>query len=71
MMNAGYFMKTLNSLSVEAQGYLLDAGNGLINIAEGEGVYADTKNIRKDELLEGTVAVMRNVYFDLALKNLT
>ncbi|WYQ41266.1 hypothetical protein NST67_15030 [Bacillus sp. FSL W7-1321] len=68
MMNAGYFMKTLNSLSVEAQGYLLDAGNGLINIAEGEGVYADTKNIRKDELLEGTVAVMRNVYFDLALK---
>lgn len=68
MMNAGFFMKSLNSLSVEAQGYLLDAGNGLINMAEGEGVYADTKNINKDKPLEGTVAVMRNVYFDLALK---
>ncbi|SPU21166.1 Uncharacterised protein [Niallia circulans] len=68
MMNAGYFMKTLNSLSTEAHGYLLNAGNGLIKIADGEGVYADTKNIKKDELLDGTVAVMRNVYFDLALK---
>lgn len=68
MMNAGYFMKTLNSLSTEAHGYLLNAGNGLIKIADGEGVYADTKNIDKDNLLNGTVAVMRNVYFDLALK---
>lgn len=68
MMNAGYFMKTLNSLSTEAHGYLLNAGNGLIKIADGEGVYADTKNIDKDNLLDGTVAVMRNVYFDLALK---
>lgn len=68
MMNAGYFMKTLNSLSTEAHGYLLNAGNGLIKIADGEGVYADTKNIDKDNLLDGTVSVMRNVYFDLALK---
>ncbi|MDO7284690.1 hypothetical protein Q5W88_16335 [Shouchella clausii] len=68
MMNAGYFMKTLNSLSTEAHGYLLNAGNGLIKIADGEGVYADTNNIDKDNLLNGTVAVMRNVYFDLALK---
>lgn len=68
MMNAGYFMKTLNSLSTEAHGYLLNAGNGLIKIAKGDGVYADTENIKKEEMLDGTVAVMRNVYFDLALK---
>lgn len=37
MLNAGYFMKSLNALSVEAQGYMLEAGNGLINVAEGEG----------------------------------
>ncbi|MCC2251783.1 hypothetical protein JUJ52_17690 [Virgibacillus sp. AGTR] len=68
MLNAGFFMKTFNSLSVEAQGYLLDAGNGLINIAEGEGVYADTESIDKDNPLEGTISIMRNIYFQLALK---
>ncbi|MFB4212955.1 CD3337/EF1877 family mobilome membrane protein [Shouchella sp. JSM 1781072] len=68
MLNAGYFMKSLNTLSVEAQGYMLEAGNGLINVAEGEGVYADTNQIDPENKMDGTIAIMRNVYFDLAMK---
>ncbi|WP_078393432.1 CD3337/EF1877 family mobilome membrane protein [Shouchella patagoniensis] len=68
MLNAGYFMKSLNALSVEAQGYMLEAGNGLINVAEGEGVYADTSQIDPENKMDGTIAIMRNVYFDLAMK---
>lgn len=68
MMNAGYLLKSMNAISVEAQGYLLEAGNGLITIADGDGVYADTANIDEDDRLNGTVSVMRNIYFDLAVK---
>ncbi|MGN7312672.1 CD3337/EF1877 family mobilome membrane protein [Alkalicoccobacillus gibsonii] len=68
MMNAGYLLKSMNAISVEAQGYLLEAGNGLITIAEGDGVYADTQNIDEEDRLNGTVSVMRNIYFDLAVK---
>ncbi|MGN2620992.1 CD3337/EF1877 family mobilome membrane protein [Bacillus stercoris] len=66
--NSGYYMKGLNALSVEIQGKLLKAGNGLIGIVENEGVYADASKIEKGKEMEGTVAVMRNVYFDIALK---
>ncbi|MBD0398723.1 MULTISPECIES: CD3337/EF1877 family mobilome membrane protein [Bacillus] len=66
--NSGYYMKGLNALSVELQGKLLKAGNGLIGIVENEGVYADALKIEKGKEMEGTVAVMRNVYFDIALK---
>ncbi|MDA1478031.1 CD3337/EF1877 family mobilome membrane protein [Bacillus changyiensis] len=65
--NAGFVMKSLNSLSVEAQGKLLDAGNGLLGIAQDEKRY-DTSNIEKGKEMEGTIAVLRNLYFDLALK---
>ncbi|MEN0642300.1 hypothetical protein MKY91_03875 [Alkalicoccobacillus gibsonii] len=68
MMNAGYLLKSLNAVSVEAQGYLLEAGNGMITIANGDGVYADTENIDEEDRLNGTVSVMRNIYFDLAVK---
>ena len=66
--NAGYYMKGLNALSVEIQGKLLKAGNGLIGIVENEGIYADASKIEKGKEMEGTVAVMRNVYFEIALK---
>ncbi|MCR6617276.1 hypothetical protein WKI57_02680 [Bacillus velezensis] len=66
--NSGYYMKAFNALSVELQGKLLKAGNGLIGIVENEGIYADALKIEKGKEMEGTVAVMRNVYFDIALK---
>ncbi|WEZ01350.1 transposon conjugation system subunit ConG [Bacillus subtilis] len=67
MSNAGYYMKTLNALSVEAQGKLLTAGNGLVGIVQDEGNFADSSAIEKGKEMEGTVAVMRNLYFDIAL----
>lgn len=67
MSNAGYYMKALNALSVEAQGKLLTAGNGLVGIVQDEGNFADSSVIEKGKEMEGTVAVMRNLYFDIAL----
>ncbi|MFB4366014.1 CD3337/EF1877 family mobilome membrane protein [Bacillus sp. LR_6] len=67
MSNAGYYMKALNALSVEAQGKLLNAGNGLVGIVQDEGSFADSSAIEKGKEMEGTVAVMRNLYFDMAL----
>ncbi|MCC2929787.1 CD3337/EF1877 family mobilome membrane protein [Bacillus sp. LBG-1-113] len=67
MSNAGYYMKALNALSVEAQGKLLTAGNGLVGIVQDEGNFADSSTIEKGKEMEGTVAVMRNLYFDIAL----
>ncbi|WP_370957197.1 CD3337/EF1877 family mobilome membrane protein [Bacillus subtilis] len=67
MSNAGYYMKALNALSVEAQGKLLSAGNGLVGIVQNEGSFADGSEIEKGKEMEGTVAVMRNLYFDMAL----
>ena len=68
MSNAGYVMKALNALSVEAQGKLLNAGNGLLGIAKDEGRFVEASNIEKGKEMEGTIAVMRNLYFDLALQ---
>ncbi|MDZ5722226.1 hypothetical protein U1F82_13960, partial [Bacillus sp. SXabc123] len=67
MSNAGYYMKALNALSVEVQGKLLTAGNGLVGIVHDEGNFADSSGIEKGKEMEGTVAVMRNLYFDIAL----
>ncbi|UUN80358.1 hypothetical protein KMZ16_20860 [Bacillus subtilis subsp. subtilis] len=67
MSNAGYYMKALNALSVEVQGKLLTAGNGLVGIVHDEGNFADSSAIEKGKEMEGTVAVMRNLYFDIAL----
>lgn len=66
MSNAGYYMKALNALSVEAQGKLLVAGNGFVGIVKDEGNYVDNSKIEKGKEMEGTVAIMRNVYFNLA-----
>ncbi|MDW7614295.1 hypothetical protein SC499_06035 [Peribacillus simplex] len=68
MSNAGYYMKALNALSVEAQGKLLVAGNGFVGIVKDEGNYVDNSKIEKGKEMEGAVAIMRNVYFNLALK---
>ncbi|MCZ0070325.1 hypothetical protein OZL46_18220 [Bacillus sonorensis] len=67
MSNSGYYMKAFNALSIEIQGKLLTAGNGLIGIVQDEGNFADSSAIEKGKEMEGTVAVMRNLYFDIAL----
>lgn len=44
-----------------------NCGNGLVGIVQDEGNFADSSAIEKGKEMEGTVAVMRNLYFDIAL----
>ncbi|WP_130067660.1 CD3337/EF1877 family mobilome membrane protein [Bacillus albus] len=55
--NAGYYLKTLNSLSNEVQATIMKAGTPL----------ADQK-IKKGEELNGSLAILRNSYFNLVVK---
>lgn len=68
--NASFLIKSMNAISNETQGYLVNAGNGLLEIFENdrEGVYSAINDIDEDDKLNGAMSVMRNVYFDLALK---
>lgn len=68
--NASFLMKSMNSISSDLQGTLVEAGNDLLGVFddEREGVYAGVNNISDDEKIEGTTTVLRNIYFDLALK---
>lgn len=68
MLNSGYFMQVFNSLSLEAQGYLIEAGNGMISNVDGDGVFEQGTEIDREDPMEGTIAQIRNVYFDLSLK---
>lgn len=68
--NASYLMKSMNALSGDMQATLVNAGNGILGIFEEqrEGVYEGVNDIDENEKIEGTIAVIRNIYFDLALK---
>ncbi|MBP2079651.1 CD3337/EF1877 family mobilome membrane protein [Oceanobacillus polygoni] len=70
LSNASFLMKSMNALSGEMQGHLVEAGNSIIDILEDKrsGVYSGIDDIEEDEKLEGTISVIRNVYFDLAMK---
>ncbi|WP_260984096.1 CD3337/EF1877 family mobilome membrane protein [Bacillus pumilus] len=67
---AGYWIESLNALSIEGQGKLVTVGNKLV------GAFSDKSDsnlkmddVKKGKELEGTTAVLRNFYFDAALKN--
>ncbi|MFD1387559.1 CD3337/EF1877 family mobilome membrane protein, partial [Oceanobacillus oncorhynchi subsp. oncorhynchi] len=68
--NSAFLLKTFNYWADEGQGYLVDAGNTMLDFVVGkkEGVFADVDNIDEDDTLTGTVTVLRNLYFDLAVK---
>ncbi|WP_343769707.1 CD3337/EF1877 family mobilome membrane protein [Oceanobacillus oncorhynchi] len=69
MANSAFFLKTLNYWADEGQGYLVDAGNTILDFTgEKDGVFADVDNIDEENTLDGTIAVLRNLYFDLAVK---
>ncbi len=68
--NASYLLKSMNALSGEIQSTLVSAGDGILGIFDDkrEGVYEGINDIDENEKIEGTIAVVRNIYFDLALK---
>lgn len=55
--NAGYYTKVMNGLSNEVQGLIMKAGTPL----------ADQK-VKSGEELEGSLAILRNSYFNLVVK---
>ncbi|MEK5496066.1 CD3337/EF1877 family mobilome membrane protein [Bacillus sp. FSL M8-0077] len=67
---AGYWIESLNALSIEGQGKLITVGNKLV------GAFSDKSdstlkmdNVKKGQEIEGTTAVLRNFYFDSAMKS--
>ncbi|QQK75399.1 hypothetical protein HUG15_07235 [Salicibibacter cibarius] len=68
MLNSGFFMQTFNALSLEMQGHLIDAGSGMFHMVDGDGVYDQSGDIDVEDPMDGTIAMMRNVYFELAMK---
>lgn len=68
--NAGFLLKSMNNLSNELQVSLVSAGSGLMNImdTEREGVYDDVSRMDTGDRVEGTTAVLRNIYFDIVMK---
>lgn len=68
MSHSGYVIKGLNALSTEAQGKLMIVGNKIVDIANGQGNYGDSDKVQKGKEQAGTVSILRNVYFDMAVE---
>lgn len=68
MAHSGYVIKGLNALSTETQGKLMLVGNKIVDVANGQGSYADTDKVQKGKEQLGTVSILRNVYFDMAVE---
>lgn len=70
MLNSDFWVKTFNNVSVEAQGKLISATDRLLNMGSNskDAMYSVSNQVAKGEESKGTVAILRNVYFDLAVK---
>ncbi|MEK5133088.1 hypothetical protein NST39_03300 [Bacillus sp. FSL W8-0645] len=67
---AGYWIESLNALSIETQGKLITVGNKLTDSFSSKGDSSLTMgDVKKGQELKGTTAVLRNFYFNAALKN--
>ncbi|MFP3750053.1 CD3337/EF1877 family mobilome membrane protein [Bacillus altitudinis] len=67
---AGYWIESLNALSIETQGKLITVGNKLTDSFSSKGDSSLTMDdVKKGHELKGTTAVLRNFYFNAALKS--
>ncbi|KMK71840.1 hypothetical protein ACJ64_03430 [Bacillus safensis] len=67
---AGYWVESLNALSIEGQGKLINVGNKLVDSFSGKTDSSlSMDDVKKGQELKGTTAVLRNFYFDAALKS--
>ncbi|PRS32123.1 hypothetical protein C6X96_12775 [Bacillus pumilus] len=67
---AGYWIESLNALSIETQGKLITVGNKLTDSFSSKGDSSLTMDdVKKGQELKGTTAVLRNFYFNAALKS--
>lgn len=68
LVNMGQYLKIGSHWSNSLQGIVLGSGSGVITLLGGDGSFADSDKIDLKNPSAGTVAIMRNVYFDLALE---
>ncbi|WP_144667801.1 CD3337/EF1877 family mobilome membrane protein [Bacillus altitudinis] len=67
---AGYWVESLNALSIEGQGKLITVGNKIVKTFSSKSDSSlSVEDVKKGKELEGTTAVLRNFYFDAAMKN--
>ncbi|UUH74560.1 CD3337/EF1877 family mobilome membrane protein [Bacillus altitudinis] len=67
---AGYWIESLNALSIEGQGKLITVGNKIVKTFSSKSDSSlSVEDVKKGKELEGTTAVLRNFYFDAAMKN--
>lgn len=67
---AGYWIESLNALSIEGQGKLITVGNKIVkSFSSKSDSSLSVEDVKKGKELEGTTAVLRNFYFDAAMKN--
>lgn len=68
--NAGEIVKATNKVSADGQAKLLVMTSDLLQMDKGkkDSVYGKGSQIKTGEEVEGTTTLLRNIYFDLALK---
>ncbi|EAC4010633.1 hypothetical protein M4H08_002485 [Listeria monocytogenes] len=68
--NAGDLVKATNNVASDAQAKLLVISSDLLQMDKGksDSVYGQGSKIKAGEEAEGTTTLLRNIYFDLALK---
>ncbi|EOD9342018.1 CD3337/EF1877 family mobilome membrane protein [Listeria monocytogenes] len=68
--NAGDLVKATNNVASDAQAKLLVISSDLLQMDKGktDSVYGQGSKIRAGEEAKGTTTLLRNIYFDLALK---
>ncbi|WP_099221842.1 CD3337/EF1877 family mobilome membrane protein [Listeria costaricensis] len=67
--NTSFYLKTLNNVSNELQGVIMSAGTKVIDICNDDSTdnaFSDAGQITDSNA--GTVAIMRNLYFNLAIE---
>ena len=67
---AGWWVESLNALSIQSQGKLITVGNKLVDSFSSKSDSSlSMEDVKKGQELEGTTAVLRNFYFNAALKS--
>lgn len=68
MANQSFYVKTCNNIANVAQTTLLSASSVIVDLAGSEGEFVDNDKIDPKNVSKGTVAIMRNIYFDLTVE---
>ncbi|MCD2253433.1 CD3337/EF1877 family mobilome membrane protein [Listeria marthii] len=66
--NQSFYVKTSNNIANVAQTTLLSACSVVVDLVGSEGEFVENDKIDLNNVSTGTVAIMRNIYFDLTVE---